>query len=86
LSDSDVTPRPTPIVANPLHRPLVLALGHHALVLEQTAIQVAAIKERIAVATDPIAVTELSELGRAFRREADSATDVAKAAEKAAAG
>jgi hypothetical protein len=47
---------------------------------------VTAIEERICAQHEPVATADLVELGRAFRDEADSAHELARAAEKLAAG
>jgi hypothetical protein len=73
-------------VSHEANRPLVLVLGHHALVLEETRARVTELRDRVAAANAPVAIGELAEIGRVFRREGDSAGDLARAAEKAAAG
>lgn len=86
IPDDDVTPTARPRVANDANRGIVLALGHHALVLEQTCQRLAEIGARIASSVAPVSGGELVEIGRVFRAEADSAGDLARAAELAANG
>ena len=77
--------RPAPTAAHPANEGLVRALHNHVLVLEHTARRVTAIEERICSGRDPVAAAEHAALGRAFRQEADSAHELARAAEKLAA-
>lgn len=82
--DEDRTPADRPTVATAENRPLVMVLGHHALVLEETRKRVVELRDSIAAAVTVAPAGELREIGKAFRREADSAAAVAQAAEKAA--
>jgi hypothetical protein len=83
MNDDEQTPAELP-VANPAHAPLVRALSNHALQLEHTRRQLESIGERIRTRADIMPATELAELGRVFRDEADSAHDLARAAENLA--
>jgi len=73
-------------IVHEANRPLALALGNHALVLEQVRVSVSDLAERVRIAESPIASGELAQIGRAFRQESDSASDLARAAELAAGG
>ena len=74
----------TPVVVLPAHRPLVMALHNHAAVLEQTRGRLILLRDDIAAASVPVAPSSLAELGKASRAEADSATDLARVAERLA--
>jgi len=82
----DITPAVRPPINNPLNTTLVTVLWNHALVLEETRSRVDGLMQRIAESTASVAPAELAEIGRVFRREQDSAGDVARAAEKSASG
>lgn len=82
MSSDEVTPLARPPVANPSNVALVTALWNHALVLEEVHRRVGELRDRIAGSTAPAGGAELVEIGRVFRREADSAVDVARAAER----
>lgn len=83
--NDDVTPSELP-VANPAHGPLVRVLSNHALVLERTARRLVAIREELRARVDIAPASQIAELGKVFRQEADSAHDLARAAERLAAG
>jgi hypothetical protein len=85
LTDDDATPTDLPI-ANPAHGPLVRALFTHALVLENTARLLTAIREDLRARVDIAPASQMAELGKVFRDEADSALDLARAAERLALG
>jgi hypothetical protein len=82
--DSDDTPNVLP-VANVAHAPLVRALHNHAILLGQTREQLRRIGDDIRSRVDIVPASQLAELGKVFRDEADSALDLARAAEKLAA-
>jgi hypothetical protein len=88
VSEDEHTPvdRPIRLPVNPEHGPLVRALHNHVAMLDQVTRRVTAIEERICAQHEPVATADLVELGRAFRDEADSAHELARAAEKLAAG
>lgn len=69
------------IVRNPSNRRLVSALSNHALVLDSVRQGIEAIRDRVAAADSTPPRDELEALGREFRREADSAHDLAREVE-----
>lgn len=85
MNSDEETPADLP-VANPAHAPLVRVLSTHALVLESTARQLIAIREELRARVDIAPASQMAELGKVFRQEADSAHDLARAAERLALG